>query len=99
MRAGITEHIIRVAVAVKVCYCSPGCGGGEGRTCQIITNDIEVDPFGRCRGNIGILIGASECVLHIWMWLRARLAQPITKIAWRSLIEINDVGAAAIDGE
>jgi hypothetical protein len=31
------------------------------------------------------------------MALRAGLAQPITKIAWRSLIEINDVGAAAID--
>jgi hypothetical protein len=33
------------------------------------------------------------------MALRARLAQPITKIAWRSLIETNDIGAAAIDRE
>jgi len=33
------------------------------------------------------------------MALRARLAQPITKIAGRSLIETNDVGDAAIDRE
>jgi hypothetical protein len=33
------------------------------------------------------------------MRLRARLAQPITKIAGRRLIETNDVGAAAIDRE
>src|SRR5436853_211734 len=25
MRAGILKHIVRVAVAVKVTYCSPGC--------------------------------------------------------------------------
>jgi hypothetical protein len=33
------------------------------------------------------------------MGLRARLAQPITKIAGRILIEANDVGVAAIDRE
>jgi hypothetical protein len=33
------------------------------------------------------------------MALWARLAQPITKIAGRNLIETNDVGAAAIDRE
>ena len=51
------------------------------------------------RGDIGQLIAANECILHKWMVLRARLAQPITKIAGRSLIEPNDVGAAAIDRE
>ena len=71
-----------------------GCG-----IYQVVTNDIEVDPFGRCRGDIGKLVGANECVLHKRMGLRARLAQPITKIAGRSLIETNDVGAAAIDRE
>jgi hypothetical protein len=35
----------------------------------------------------------------MWVALRARLAQPITKIAGRTLIETNDVGAAAIDRE
>src|SRR5207249_8857444 len=74
-------------------------GRRDGRIYQVVTNDIEVDPFRRCRGNIGVLVGASECVLHIRMGLRARLAQPITKVPGRSLIETNDVGAAAIDRE
>ena len=71
-----------------------GCG-----VYQIVTNDIEVDPFGRGRGDIGKLIGATECVLNKRMLLRARLTKPITKIAGRSLIEINDICAAAIDRE
>src|SRR4029077_21237660 len=71
-----------------------GCG-----SYQVVSNDIEVDPFGRCRGDIGKLVVANECVLHKRMVLRARLAQPITEIAGRSLIEIDDIGAAAIDRE
>src|SRR4029077_15212860 len=103
--AGITEDPVWVAVAVKVAYGGPGNEARcwRRRRCrriyQIVTNDIEVDPFGRCRGDIGKLVGANECVLHKRMVLRARLAQPITKIARRSLIETNDVGVAAIDRE
>ena len=73
--------------------------GQIGDCYQVIANDIEVDPFGRCRGDIGKLVGASECVLHKRMGLWARLAKPIAKIAGRSLIEINDVGVATIDRE
>src|SRR5205814_1800087 len=40
---------------------------------QVVTNDIEVDPFRRCRGDIGKLIAANECILHKRMALRARL--------------------------
>ena len=43
-----------------------GCG-----SYQVVTDDIEVDPFGRCRGDIGKLIAANECILHIRMGLRA----------------------------
>src|SRR5207248_8918127 len=73
--------------------------GQIGGIYQVVTNDIQVDPFGRCRGDIRKLVAATECVLHMRMGLRADSAQPITKIAGRSLIEINDVGAAAIDRE
>src|ERR1044071_8951381 len=44
---------------------------------QIVANDIEVNPFGRRRGDVRKLVTARECVLHKWMLLRTKLAQPI----------------------
>jgi hypothetical protein len=62
----------------------------------VVTNDIEIDPSGdvaeiseKCWGKRMRSAHGDE--------LRAGLAQPITKIAGRRLIEINDVGVAAID--
>ena len=84
--------IVRLHKGASTEITQMGCG-----IYQVITDDVEVDAFGRRRGDIGKLIGATECVLHKRMALRARLAEPITKITGRSLVEINDVGRAAID--
>ena len=113
MGDGVLNHKVRVTVIVKVGHHSASnrrgrrcgdrrrCGCWRWRCCgrQIVTDDVEVDPFGRRRGDIRVLIAASESVLHIRMELGARLAQPITKIAGRILIETHDVGVAAIDRE
>src|SRR5437667_428824 len=59
-RAEVLKHPVRVTIAVKVAYLSPaskrrwrGRRGWCGRIYQVVTDDIEVDPFRRCRGDIG----------------------------------------------
>ena len=70
-----------------------------GAFAQVVTDDIEVDAFRRCRRDIGILARTTERILHVWIWLRARIAKPITKIAARVLIETDNVDDAAVDGK
>jgi hypothetical protein len=64
---------------------------------QIVTDDIEIDAFRRCKGCVGILAGATKCILDIWMRLWAARAEPVPEVAGRSLIEIDDLAGAAID--
>ena len=69
------------------------------RTCQIVADDIKIDRFRRCGRDIGRLPKTTICVLYIRMRVRSAGAQPITESAVRILIEIDDRGAATIDGK
>src|SRR5206468_4982195 len=60
---------------------------------------VQIDPFRRYGRDVRGLAEASKCILDIRMVLRAGRAQPVTKITIRVLIEIDNVGAAAIDRE
>src|SRR5436190_20713514 len=91
--ASIVKDIIGPPIAVKVSW------RGRGRIHQVVANDIEIDRFGRCKSDVGILAWTTKCVLHVWMRLRAGRAQPITEVAGRSLIEIDNLAGAAIDRE
>src|SRR5262245_28834221 len=103
MRAGLLNHIVRVAVAIKVGYDSPAserrCWRRCGHIYQVVADDIEVDPFRRCRGDIGILASTNERILHVRMCLWTGLAQPITQIAAGVLIEIDNVIDTTVDGK
>src|SRR5205807_9474298 len=94
----ITEHIVRLAVAVKIGYCSSGCSSLR-RTHQIVTNDVEINTLRRRSRDVGRLACANGCILDVRMDLGARGAQPITEIAARILIEVGNYGAAAVDRE
>src|SRR4029077_2545855 len=73
------------------------------RTClrlsQIVANNIEIDAFGRCRRNVGILHGTAKSILHVWVGLRALLTEPVAEISVRILIEIHYVVHATINRE
>src|ERR1041384_2336055 len=89
VRAGLLNYIVRVPVAIKVGHGGPA--SERRRWCrriyQIVTDDVEIDAFGRCRGDIGILASANKRILHIQMCLRAGLAEPITQIAARAWLK------------
>src|SRR5436190_343736 len=89
----IVENPIGLPVVVKVRRCR------RGRIHQVVTYDIEIDAFGRCKSDVGGLAWTTNRILHIRVCLRAGSAQPIAVVAGRILIEINDPGAAAIDRE
>src|ERR1041385_2124184 len=107
MRADLLDNPVRVAIAVKVAYdsttiehrCWRRCWCGCWRIYQVVTNDIEVDAFRRCRGDVQKLASTNERILNIRMCLRARIAQPIPQIAARVLIETENIGHATVDGE
>src|SRR5204862_427320 len=60
---------------------APSADVTQRHSIQVITDNIQIDSFRRCRGDIGRLPGAGKSILHIWTWLRARIAQPLHEIA------------------
>src|SRR5438477_5922274 len=87
------KDIVAPPIVVTVRRCR------RGRIHQVVTYDIEIDAFGRCKSDVGGLAWTTNRILHIRVCLRAGSAQPIAVVAGRILIEINDPGAAAIDRE
>src|SRR5437762_2622669 len=90
-RAGNVNETIRLPVVVKVSWCR------RWRIHQVVTNDIEIDAFRRCKGDIGKLAWTAKRILDIRVCLRAGRAQPITEVAGRILIEIDYLATAAIN--
>src|SRR6266446_4625811 len=91
--ASIVKEIIGLPVVVKVSW------RRRGRIHQVVTNDVEIDAFRRCNGDVGRLAWATKCILDVRVCLRAGRAQPITVVTGRILIEIDDVSGAAINRE
>ena len=96
VRVRIVERIIELSVIVKVkiSWYQARCS-----LTKVVTNNIEIDPLGRCRRDIGRLPKTTNRILYVRVHLRTAGAQPITEIVVRNLIEIDDVGPAAIDRE
>src|SRR6476620_10037001 len=74
-------------------------GHSYGRTLQVVTNHIEVDPFGRCRGDIGRLSNTAYSILNVRMRLRTGWTYPVAEILVRILIEVDDISDTAVDRE
>src|SRR5207244_2233649 len=88
-----------VAVIVEITYRSSRSTSTLWPVRQVVTDNIKINTLWRRRCDVGILSRATECVLDVGMCLWASSAQPVTEIAARILIEIDDICEAAIDRE